>query len=182
MNRKKNYRDKEKARQTAKKQKKRYYDRTSGIYDRRLYTAEEDRIIMEHKIPDREISELIKRSQRSILLRRYRLRKNISELAAAQSRKQAEKQVDYGENFRLWVKGNEINNTEIWKLGNGFYETKRKNQYTDGYLSPVFFVWDLMNDRMLTATLNYEEAYAAWQRTVCGNPDGVFFFFVDAHT
>lgn len=79
------------------------------------------------------------------------------------------------ENFKLWVKGNETNKAEMWKLGEGFYEIKRRNQYSDGYISPVFFVWDLMNDRVIVATTSYQEAYHMWKRTVSGNPDGVFF-------
>ena len=77
------------------------------------------------------------------------------------------------ENFNLWMKGNEINDAQVWKLGEGFYEVKRKNQFSDGFLSPVFFVWDLMNDRVITATLNYQEAVQTWRRTVNGSPEGV---------
>ena len=67
-----------------------------------------------------------------------------------------------GENFKRWVRGNEINKAEIWELQSGLYEIKRKNTAADGYLSPVFFVWDLFNDRQILSTLNYQEAYSAW--------------------
>lgn len=67
------------------------------------------------------------------------------------------------ENFKLWIKGNEINNAEIWKLQEGLYEIKRKCTVSDGYFSPVFFVWDIKNDRQIVSTLNYQEAVTAWQ-------------------
>ena len=70
------------------------------------------------------------------------------------------------ENFNLWVKGNEINKAEIWKLQEGLYEVKRRNKYADGYQTPVFFVWDQREDRQILSTLNYQEAYSAWEETI----------------
>ena len=79
-----------------------------------------------------------------------------------------------GENFKLWVEGNRINDTQIWKLDEGFYETKRKNDHSDGYLSPVFFVWDKLGDRQMIATLNYQEAFAVWRKTINGKERDIF--------
>ena len=71
----------------------------------------------------------------------------------------------HSENFSLWLKGNQANKAEVWRLGKGFYEVKRKNEFSDGYLSPVFFVWDMLNDKQIIATLNYTEAATAWSNT-----------------
>ncbi len=75
MNRKKNYRDMEKYRKACRRQNQRYYGKTSFLYQPRLWTAEEDTLVMEHDITDHELSEKISRSVRAIQHRRHRLRK-----------------------------------------------------------------------------------------------------------
>lgn len=58
--------------EAGKRYKQAYYKKTSK-YGRKKWTKEEDSLVMEHKISDRELSELIERSMMSITMRRYRL-------------------------------------------------------------------------------------------------------------
>lgn len=72
--RKKNYADIEKWRNTVTTYNRKYYQSTS--YARNSYkkwTQEEDRIVLEHTIPDREISKLLGRSMKAIIQRRHNL-------------------------------------------------------------------------------------------------------------
>lgn len=73
MNRKQDYKDMEKWRKTCRKQNQRYYAKTSNLYSPRLWTAEEDAMVMEHNITDSELSVKIQRSVRAIQHRRHRL-------------------------------------------------------------------------------------------------------------
>lgn len=73
MNRKQSYKDMEKWRKTCRKQNQRYYAKTSNLYSRRPWTAEEDAMVMEHNITDSELSAKIQRSVRAIQHRRHRL-------------------------------------------------------------------------------------------------------------
>lgn len=76
MNRKSDYKDLDKWRSTCNRQKRRYYRRTQGAYNSRApWTIKEDEIVLEHSIPDREISKLIGRSQSAIIVRRCNLKK-----------------------------------------------------------------------------------------------------------
>ena len=75
MNRKKDYRDLKKHRDTCNKQNKRYYGKTSYKYERRRYTVEEDVLILSRSMTDSELSEKIHRSVKSIQIRRCRLNK-----------------------------------------------------------------------------------------------------------
>lgn len=58
---------------------KRYYAQTAFKYERRRWTDDEDKLVLIQRIPDSELSPIIKRSMKSILNRRWRLRKAASE-------------------------------------------------------------------------------------------------------
>ncbi len=78
MNRKNCYKDMEKYHRTCRKQRKRYYDKTSNLYPPKPWTAAEDAMVIEHKITDSELSAKIERSVRAIQHRRVRLKKTES--------------------------------------------------------------------------------------------------------
>lgn len=72
--RKRDYADIDKWRNTVTTYNRKYYQSTS--YARNSYkkwTQEEDRIVLEHTIPDREISKLLGRSMKAIIQRRHNL-------------------------------------------------------------------------------------------------------------
>ncbi len=50
--------------------RKRYYAKTAHIYPRRLWTDEEIRLVMEHSVPDSELSRKIQRSVKTIQQKR----------------------------------------------------------------------------------------------------------------
>ncbi|MCD7847476.1 MAG: hypothetical protein LUG49_05560 [Oscillospiraceae bacterium] len=54
---------------------KRYYAKTANLYPRRSWTADEKRQVLEHSIPDSELSAKIQRSAKSIQEERRRLKK-----------------------------------------------------------------------------------------------------------
>lgn len=58
---------------------KRYYAQTAFKYERRKWTDDEDKLALIQRIPDSELSPIIKRSMKSISNRRWRLRKAASE-------------------------------------------------------------------------------------------------------
>lgn len=70
-------------------------------------------------------------------------------------------------NKELWLKGCNMNGTEIWLLESAndtvLYETK--NQYISKgnyyYDTPVYHVWQ--SDKWIVATENYVEAYNIWE-------------------
>lgn len=75
MNRGSRYKDKEKLRATNAAQKRRYRLRTGGGYRLSMtWTEAEDRAVLAHSIPDRELAERIGRSVQAIHVRRSRLR------------------------------------------------------------------------------------------------------------
>lgn len=76
--RSKDYRDKEKLRKTRNAQRHRYYKKTS-IYPAREWTCFEIEAILARDISDMELSKKIKRSVRSIQLKRYRLKKSMED-------------------------------------------------------------------------------------------------------
>lgn len=78
MNRKKQYRDLRKHRETCNRQNRRYYGK-SAIYERHSWTSEEDDAVLEHSIPDSELSPKLGHSVRAIQIRRSRLRKREEE-------------------------------------------------------------------------------------------------------
>ncbi|MCD8107377.1 MAG: hypothetical protein LUE20_05375 [Oscillospiraceae bacterium] len=53
---------------------KRYYGKTANLYPRHAWTEEEERLVMEHSIPDSELSEKIGRSLKGIQEKRRRLK------------------------------------------------------------------------------------------------------------
>lgn len=57
---------------------KRYYARTAFKYERRRWTDDEDKLVLIQRIPDSELSPIIRRSMKSISNRRWRLRKAAS--------------------------------------------------------------------------------------------------------
>lgn len=57
---------------------KRYYAKTAFKYERREWTDDEDKLVLIHRIPDSELSRIIRRSMKSISNRRWRLRKAAS--------------------------------------------------------------------------------------------------------
>ena len=58
---------------------KRYYAETAFKYERRKWKDDEDKSVLLQRIPDSELSPIIKRSMKSISNRRRRLRKAASE-------------------------------------------------------------------------------------------------------
>ena len=73
-NRKNQYRDMEKFLKTRNAQRQKYYDKTA-IYEPSHWTIEQDKMVLEHTIPDSELSPKIKHSVRAIQHRRCRLKK-----------------------------------------------------------------------------------------------------------
>lgn len=74
MLRKKDYRDLQKWKNTARLQRKRYYAKTA-LYAPRPWTAKEEQLVLEHTIPDSELSPLIQRSVSAIQNKRHKLKK-----------------------------------------------------------------------------------------------------------
>ena len=68
--------------------------------------------------------------------------------------------------FSLWLKGCEINNTEVYCLDgkgdSGFYKTQSKYMAKWNYYNttPVYHVW--VNGERIAATTNYCSALATW--------------------
>lgn len=74
-NRKENYKDMNKYYKTKREMQYRYYHRMgTGIYKRRSWTEAEDNLVVKHPIPDRELSKRLKRSVKSIQMRRHKLK------------------------------------------------------------------------------------------------------------
>lgn len=72
--------------------------------------------------------------------------------------------------FDYWVKGCELNNTDLWCLeGEGdtaLYKTQNRyeaNHNTMG-TTPVFHVW--IKGKCKCSTTNYEEAYEVYQNRI----------------
>lgn len=74
--RKSDYRDLDKLRITRTNYNRRYYQRTGG-YQPRKWTDEEIEMLFDNDISDRELSEKLGRSMKSIVLKRHRVRKRI---------------------------------------------------------------------------------------------------------
>ncbi|MCD8006719.1 MAG: hypothetical protein LUF29_07100 [Oscillospiraceae bacterium] len=55
--------------------RKRYYAKTASLYPRHAWTEEETKLVLEHKMPDSELSEKIGRSLKSIQEKRRRLKR-----------------------------------------------------------------------------------------------------------
>lgn len=76
-------------------------------------------------------------------------------------------------NFELWVKGCEINHTEIYCLDgsgdHGVYQTRSRYMMNHVYYynSPVFHVW--INGKWLASTTNYHSAMGAWNNNKGGD-------------
>lgn len=73
-NRKYAYADMEKFRKTTNAQKKRYYNKTK-FHCSNVWTAEQDKMVLEHLITDTELSKIIQHSVKAIQVRRCRLKK-----------------------------------------------------------------------------------------------------------
>jgi len=72
--RRKNYKNLNKYRETRKKQKQRYRDRTgSGLYTPKKWEEWEDELVVKHDVSDNELSVILKRSVQAIQVRRWRL-------------------------------------------------------------------------------------------------------------
>lgn len=78
MNRKESYKNMDKWRACCQRAKKKYYSSTA-IYKPSRYTFKECKMILEHSIPDRELSELIHHSVASIQSKRTRLLKSMEQ-------------------------------------------------------------------------------------------------------
>lgn len=76
-NKKQNYKDMEKYRKALNRQKKRYYTKTA-IYDPSSWTLEHDKMVLDHKISDTELSSKIHHSVNAIQKRRWRLKNSKS--------------------------------------------------------------------------------------------------------
>ncbi|MCD7823761.1 MAG: hypothetical protein LUG86_07095 [Oscillospiraceae bacterium] len=59
--------------------RKRYYGKTANLYPRHAWTKEEEKLVMEHSMPDSELSLKIGRSLKSIQEKRRRLKSNETE-------------------------------------------------------------------------------------------------------
>jgi len=64
-----------KVREQKRRDRKRYYGKTANRYPKRAWTVEEKRLVLEHSIPDSELSAKIQRSVKSIQEERRRLKK-----------------------------------------------------------------------------------------------------------
>lgn len=73
--RKSTYKDMDKFRHTRYIGRKRYYSQTSFKYLRRPWSDTEDKLVVEHKITDRELSKQIERSMSAIQSRRAKLKR-----------------------------------------------------------------------------------------------------------
>ena len=73
---KRKYKDNEKERKYRNKQRHINYASTA-LYIRSRYTKEDDKLILAHEIPDRQLSEIIHHSVQSIQIRRSRLKGGI---------------------------------------------------------------------------------------------------------
>lgn len=81
MNRKSDYKDMERFRETKRNYYRKYYKVTENARNsRKRWTKEKDRLIIEHSIPDRELSELIGRSMKAILVRRVSIKNRKGEV------------------------------------------------------------------------------------------------------
>ena len=80
VNRKEGYRDLSHWRKTCDRQRKKYYDKTS-IYPPQRWTVEEDRMVLERKMTDNELSRIIHHSVKTIQVRRLRLTHNAKSTA-----------------------------------------------------------------------------------------------------
>lgn len=56
-------------------QHKLYYAKTAFKYESRKWTVAEDKLVLAHEIPDRELSRKIERSMKAISNRRWRLKR-----------------------------------------------------------------------------------------------------------
>ena len=80
MNRKEGYRDLSLWRKTCDRQRKKYYAKTA-IYPPQRWTVEEDRMVLEHKMTDSQLSRIIHHSVKAIQVRRSRLTHNTKSAA-----------------------------------------------------------------------------------------------------
>lgn len=76
MNRKNNYADKNLWKRTVQSQKRRYYGKTAFM-PRKSWTIEDELKVLEHKIPDSELSKLIGHSVGSIQTKRSVLKRKV---------------------------------------------------------------------------------------------------------
>ena len=82
MNRKERYHDLSLWRKTCDRQRKKYYDKTA-IYPPQRWTIKEDRMVLEHKMTDTELSRIIHHSVKAIHVRRSRLTHNTKPTTAS---------------------------------------------------------------------------------------------------
>ena len=76
-NRKELYSDMEKFKKTRNAQKQRYYSKTA-IYGHSQWTSKQDKMVLEHKITDTELSVVIGHSVNAIQRRRWSLKRRIN--------------------------------------------------------------------------------------------------------
>lgn len=77
---KKNYKNQEKLRAYINRTKKKYRERTgSGQYQRREWTDEENEMVMNHSMTDRELGKLLERSVTAIQIQRVRIKAKMEE-------------------------------------------------------------------------------------------------------
>ena len=76
MNRKNDYKNIDKWRETCHKQRLKYYRKTANAKNKnKPWTDEETEIVMLHDMPDHTISEIIGRSVQAIQMQRYKVNK-----------------------------------------------------------------------------------------------------------
>lgn len=70
--------------------------------------------------------------------------------------------------FELWIRGCEINKTNVFCLGgsgdNGFYKLNKPMLVNNNYFfdTPVYIVWK--HGRQACATTNYQDALHCWRK------------------
>lgn len=77
-NRKHSYKDMDKFKQTRKKQRQRYYDKTA-VYEPNMWTVAHNEMVLKREITDAELSKLIGHSVRAIQVQRSRLKSKLIE-------------------------------------------------------------------------------------------------------
>jgi len=84
--RRKDYKNLDKYRETRKKQKQRYRDRTgSSLYIPKKWEEWEDELVVKHEVSDNELSLMLERSVQAIQVRRWRLVKRENQKDEIQS-------------------------------------------------------------------------------------------------
>ncbi|MCD8237798.1 MAG: hypothetical protein LUC92_00435 [Clostridiales bacterium] len=85
----------------------RYYSRTANKYPPHLWTDEEEKMVMEHTVPDSELSDKLGRSVKSIQEKRRRIRRYAEAGKPLHQKPRTTQQLDekFYEAAKLWKEG-----------------------------------------------------------------------------